>query len=384
MAAFLAAAALTACEKAAHTPEPEGEPRQVEYGMTRAGGTVPADGTAYTFVSYNRNSDGTYGPNTSVGNASYPQKPVGRYAYLADPQYKGILQPCEVDDAVGTATGIPYSYNGRAPQKGQSLYDGDFRTVCLWPALPVVSAPGGSHRVLFNRADEFYASEPFDMRVDGYEIFELDLDDNGNRPLAEVRSKIVVDFVQGTASPFTIRDLRLMNPGVWGWYQPLLRHTDISYDAGDAENIYERGVNETPGNEIDASAMITATGLTGKGKTVYTTGDGVDDGFFFFSCDYQLDVLPQPGLAFLLDMNGSSFKITVPTNITMQRGQAYRFRLTVESVVIRATFEVVDWDTGEPVTDPDLGGSQEQILGTWTPDGWIPHASGGDIGTPNP
>lgn len=411
-----------ACSKPEHpeTPADGGVLRDVRYSLTRAGLPTPAEKTTYTFVSYNRNSDGTYGPNTTTSdassNAAYKQQPIGYYAYLSDAEYYGILQPCEVDDAYGTKEGVPYGFVKREPQEGQALYDGNFRTVCLHPAMPVERIVAtGSDRVRFERTEALYASEPFDMRVDGYEIFELDLeadpdtnptndpDLRKNRPLIEVRSKILVDFVQGSDYEFTLDNVRLTNPGAWGWYQPLLQVTNVSYmDSADPDDIYETDINETAGNEIalnvssddgDASVELydyTDPDNTVKGDVLYSTtsrtlGESDGCGFFFFSNDYTKGNLLEPGIAFDLLMNGEGFAITVPLTMHMQRGYAYRFRLTVESLVIRATFQVVDWETGQAITDPDLGGGQEQILGIWTPEGWTDtYNSGGDIGTPNP
>lgn len=395
IAILLASSFFTACQKGQHDGgtdgrEQKGEVRPADYRFTRAGGAVP-DGTAYTFVSYNKNKDNdTYGPNVTTLDGQFP---VGQYAYLSNPVYKGILQPCEVDDGNGTNTGIPYHFTARNPQRGQALFDGDFKTVCVYPAMPLTGVSGGKDRVLFARGQECYASDPFQMRVDGYEIF--DLDGAGAHSLTELRSKVIVDFVQGSANPFTLKDAKLVNPGKWGWYHPLHQMTSVSYDIDDPANIYDRISNPTEGDEEalgfsnnypGTPGDLYETGLTGEGAVLYTTGYDEKDGFYFFSHDYQLSSLPQPGLAFSIDMAGGSFKIVVPLNITMERGYCYRFKLTVESVAIRVSFQVADWETGTIIND-QIGGGKPEILGVWTVGGWVPGSPGGsgsDIGTPNP
>lgn len=368
------------------------ELNEIGYG-TRAGGTPPADGTSYTFISYNEDPEnGGFYPYTLTSEdenaATYHQKPVGYYAYMSDAQYKGILQPALLDDRVGTATSIPYGIISRKALNGQALYNGTFRTVCLQPGIGIVRN-GDFERGLFSLDQEAYATEPFDIKVDGYEIFELDVEGEGPRQLIDLRSKVVMDFVQGGSETFTISAPVQINAGVWGWYHPLLQDNMISYDAADPGNIYDFRTNPTAGNERaltmsnnygSVAGDIYSTGATGVNSVVYTTGKAFSDGVFFFPNNYLESKVLQPSIAFTLHRNGSSYDVVIPLNIEMKRGVCYNFRLIFTSASVKVTFRVAPWQLGQDENE-DIG-SESQILGIWTVRGWLPGNTSGseDIG----
>lgn len=396
---------LSACHKGGNDPVPAVDPvlYDVSYGLTRAGADAPADGTAYTFVSYAKSGD-TYNVNPNWGSN---QRPVGHYAYLADEiDYHGILQPCVVtnDGVTNTTTGIPtpiapYEFEKRDNDSkwGQGLLNNDYRTVCIYPAKPLVPNGYGSYRVLLSRDEVLMASDPFDMQVQGYQIFELgeeDTDGCNKLPIHDVRSKVLLDIVQGTNNTFTITDPVLENAGVWGWYHPLLQITSISYDDSTTHtppdglskgsgmyNVYDKTENPTAGSNVqlvisedDPSAgtsdLYLNTSAQVKDGVVYTTGSGDDDGLFFFANDYPSDNFLQPGISFTLDMGGSQFPITIPLSIKMERNVCYYFRLTVESVVISVTFQKTGWISAG--NDDTIGYPAPEILGTWELTGWVP------------
>lgn len=374
--------------------EEEITPNQIEYLVTR--GITPLDAPSndytYTIVSYNRNSDNTtYGPNVSTEShylsALYDQIPVGYYAYYADAKYKGVLQPADIDGD------YPHQAFSRDAKKGQGLYDGFFRTYYLHPAVPFTySEDLRNNRVSFARRNPLYSSEHFDMQVNGYEIFDVDLTVGNSSALTEVRSKVLLEFVQGTGQSFTITDVRLINAGEYGWYHPLLQNTKVSYDLSNEGNIYDRIENQTAGNSVSIPILATypttptgdclyTTGSSGIGATVYNTYSGTNDGLFFFSNDYQQDALLQPGITFKLSVGGSTaFDVTIPLNLTMLRNYVYRFKLTVESTSINVSFKEIIWNS-VPIID-DIGGIESKIYGVWRADGWTyDHSWTGNIGS---
>lgn len=392
---FTLIAALYSCGKDEPDSPAAQDPAAVDYLFTRADTSPPAEGTAYTFISYNRNGDGSFGPNP---DGSGNQKPVGHYAYMGNPAYKGILQPCTVD-----AGGAFVS--GPTPANGQALYDGLFRTVCVHPAITLTAytdPSGDTYRLIrFRRGDEVYISEPFDMNIDGYTLVALpEKNDGEGLPLHDIRSKVVFDIVRGnTTTNFAVNGFTLENAGAWGWYCPATQKTRIGYIDAEPDNIYDKDYNPTPGNSaalaVSPDGRLPSEGgydlyydasATAVGGIVYTTGYGADNGFFFFSNDYVTDTYLTPRLAIDMSFDGDSYQtMRIPLGIGMVGGMRYRFRLTVYSSSIRATFRVIPW-AGDDDPGGTIGGPAEEIpLGTWTVDGWQPgnggrtEGIGGDI-----
>lgn len=444
--ALFAALGLAGCARdTGGTPEPPaGEPVEIVYSLTRAVGEPipepPAEGTAYTFVSYNRNSnDGTYGPNPLEGVNAGLQRSYGYYAWLSDPDYKGILQPCNLADLANDRTQANPA-NPRNSANGQGLYDGWFQTVCLHPAIGLEDNGYGAKSVLFTRNDYRLASDPFEMNVRGYEVFPLpepydEVDGYSSAvPIRDIRSKVFFDVIQGTPYPFTITEPTIVNGGFWGWYHPLAQTTLVSYDKGDAYdttrpyhddaattdndganglpktgryNIFDRVRNPTVGSSEALNTSTDMSGLNdpaaqalpntfygpatfspsadGEGEVIYTTGRRAGDGIFLFANNYTSNDFLQPSLTFKVVMNGEPFDILIPLAVEMEANHAYLFRLTVESSVIRVSWRVVAWN-GHDYSDNDVGGDPDRILGVWTqPEGWTPHDEPSeDIGTPEP
>jgi hypothetical protein len=417
---------------------PVGDPVEIAYSLTRAAGepipAPPADGTAYTFVSYNRNADASYGPNPQVDSPD-DQRPYGYYAWLSDPAYKGILQPCDPADLVNDRTKANTT-TPRNPANGQGLYNGQYMTVCLHPAVDLQGNGNGSMCLLLTRDDYRLASDPFPMNVQGYEVFPLpepynEVDGHSSAvPIRDVRSKVFFDVIQGNPNAFTVTEPTIVNGGYWGWYHPLAQTTVISYDKGDGYdatlpyhsettadndgtngqtktgryNIYDRDRNPTPGSSEGLDMTTDMSGLNdpavqglantfygpatfaipadGEGEVIYTTGRKAGDGIFLFANDYSSNEFLQPSLTFKIDMGGSRFNIVIPLAIKMEANHAYLFRLTVESVVIRVSWQVVPWNGHDH--SGGIGEDADNILGTWTPEGWTPYDHTEDIGTPEP
>lgn len=382
-------AAACSCYKNHETAETAREPSGVEYSFTRA--VAPADRTTYTFASYKADKNGDYGPNPDMTGG---QKPVGNYAYLDDPVYKGIFQPCIV--------GAGHKFVSVHAQSGQALLDGTFRTVCIHPAVGFTSHSSAElMAVRFERGDEVHISEPFDMKISGYTLVPLpSASSEEGLPLRDLRSKVVFDIVKGNArTNFTISDFSLENAGEWGWYMPMSRETKIAYIASEPENIYDKDNNPTQGNiePLTVSQSDPAAGdgdlyhnaaATGVNDVVYTTGNGAANGFFFFSNDYTTDTCLTPRLAMNISFDGgaTSQVMRIPFSIKMKGGTRYRFKLTVLSVAIRVTFTVVEWDGADDAGNPIGGGVDEIHLGTWTVEGWQPGNGGSTegIGGTNP
>lgn len=455
IAVILGSVLASGCAKepaAAPVVTPQGEPTPIFYSMTRALGEPvpppPTAYTAYTFVSYllSNASGDRLDPVNYRPNPDSNGKTAGYYAYMPDEdKYKGILQPCKLEsNRRFSDRSDPDIPDGRFAPNGQGLYDGHYMSVCIHPAVDLKNNGNNSRRILFIRDDERLVSEPFHIEVNGYEVFDLPevyVDDTTDPittvhtvPMADIRSKVWFDIIQGSDRRFSVKEPAVVNAGYWGWYHPLLRRTAISYDKGDYYkqpgstefhnsdpttdndgadnnpktgrfNIYEKDVNETAGSYEDISLtagaapndgtgspntihgpVVYADPADGNGKVIYSTGRGIEQGIFFFANDYTLanNTLLQPGLFFKLVMgeapNEAEFKITVPLNIDMKSNHAYLFRLTVESAVIRVHFRDYDnmgaginpWEDGYDDDNP-IGGTEWKELGMWEVGAWVPH-----------
>ncbi len=427
--------ALCSCTEKAPAPQvdtPDNEPVPIVYGVTRALGEnapppPPAD-EVFTFISYRLIS----GVATEITNY-YPNAPYdlnkhqGFYTYLPDGgQWKGIMQPCSILEP-----NTRWSSTERAPQQGQALVNGNYMSVCLRPGVELVDNGAGSQRMLITRNDERYASAPFNINVQGYQVFALPepYDDGNTLPLHDLRSKVWFDIIRGTDRPFSIVNPRLINAGFWGWYHPLLQTTLISYEAGShyltttefhyddlsapgddsaaatpktgRYSIYDRDdpfyQNATSIENLTVNSGAAPTDGTGTpdtfygpvaaldGEAVYTTGHGFEQGIFFFANNYRTsDRFLQPGIYFELEMgegdNRSSFKINIPFDIDMKPNHAYLFRLTVESSVIRVHYRTAPWE-GSVGNGGEVGGDYYDwvYLGLWSAEGWQNHnMNGGD------
>lgn len=423
-----ALAALCGCvEEPAGTQivEPTDELTPITYGVTRAKGEnappPPPEDQVFTFISYPLSS-GTAGivtnyyPNAAMGY----NKHQGYYTYLPDEDvWGGVMQPCSIE-----APNTRWSSTERDPQQGQALANRQYMSVCLHPAVELFNNGAGSERMLFTRRDVRYASAPFAINVQGYQVFALPepYDDGTTLPLRDLRSKVWFEVIQGTDREFRITEPKLINAGFWGWYHPLLETTQISYERGSR---YDSGSNEfhdetldQPGDDSSVTTPKTGryriydkadpvfqsetseealtivpdaapndgSGLPdtfygpatyGKGNTIYETGRNFEQGIFFFANNYRTstDYL-QPGIYFELEMGEgdevSNFKINIPFDIDMEPNHAYLFRLTVESAAIRVHFRPAPWE-GVHANGGDIGGDDTPwtLLGTWESAGWI-------------
>lgn len=433
--------ALCGCthEQDAPVVPPTDELSPIYYSVTRAAGenapAPPEEGTAYTFVSYRYNSGSltdplNYGPNYQYANS----RTLGYYTYMHDETiWKGIMQPCNIElpNTRWKTQGREVSPDPNNPDvNGQALANGNYMSACLHPAVDLFNNGSGSFRILFTRTDERYASDPFPINVQGYEVFPLPEpynDDKHTIPIRDIRSKVWFEIIQGTNHNFRIVDPQLINAGYWGWYHPLLGNTQISYEAGTKyETTGEFHDDNLSGPGDDSSATTPKTGrysiydkddpyyqnatsvealdvdpgaapkdgngtpdtiygpeeftnpADGKGKVIYTTGHGSEQGIFFFANDYRsTDKYLQPGIYFKLQMGEGNdtgeFKINIPFDIDMKPNHAYLFRLTVESSVIRVHFRTMPWE-GSHNNGGDIGHNDDWMtLGLWTVDGWEEH-----------
>lgn len=437
----IAILALWGCSKEALAPveTPTGDLYPINYSVTRSIGenapAPPEEGTAYTFVSYRYNSGDitnplNYGPNYEY----YSNRSLGYYTYLQDENtWKGILQPCNIEEPntrwkVQEREVTPDPTNPGV--NGQALLNGDYMSVCLHPATDLFNNGAGSFRLLFTRTDERYASDPFHINVQGYEVFSLPEPYNDGKntiPLRDIRSKVWFDIIQGTNHKFRIIEPQLINAGYWGWYHPLLRNTQISYEAGTQyETTDEFHYDDLTGPGDDSAATIPKTGrysiydkddpyyqnatsvemldiesgaaptdgngapdtiygpvefgnpADGNGQVIYTTGRGSEQGIFFFANDYRsTDKYLQPGIFFKLQLGDgldmSQYNINIPFDIDMKPNHAYLFRLTVESAAIRVHFRTMPWE-GSHNNGGNIGDNDDWItLGMWTVAGWVDH-----------
>lgn len=416
-----------------------GEPSAIAYAVARAAGenapAPPEEGTAYTFVSYrytagNAEDPASYGPNYEYQT----NQSLGYYTYLHDQDiWKGIMQPCSVE-APNTRWKVQEREvapdPGSATVNGQALLSGAYMSVCMHPAVDLFNNGSGSFRMLFTRTDERYVSDPFRINVQGYEVFPLPEPYNDGKstlPIRDIRSKVWFEIIQGSNRQIRILEPQLLNAGYWGWYHPLLRNTQISYEAGTQYetttefhdddltapgddsaattpktgrySIYDKDdphyQNATSVEVLDeqpGAAPTNGTGhpdtiygpveftqpADGKGQVIYTTGRGAEQGIFFFANDYRsTDKYLQPGINFKLQMGEGTdtgeFRINIPFDIDMKPNHAYLFRLTVESSVIRVHFRTMPWE-GTHDNGGDIGNNNDWItLGLWTVTGWEDH-----------
>ncbi len=437
----------------------DGELVPIVYGVTRALGedapTPPLPTEVFTFISYRSITGNTmditqYYPNAPYttgtgadGINSGTNKHQGFYTYLPqEGTWKGIMQPCSIVPTPEAPDNSRWYSETRDPQSGQALMNAYYMSVCLRPGVELFNNGAGSERLLMTRNDVRYASRPFRINVQGYEVFPLpEPYEEGSKHtllLQDLRSKVWFEIIQGTERTFTIPEPpKLMNAGYWGWYHPLLETTQISYEKGtryddsnDPLDVYENTyefhdeVLDQPDDDLAATPPLRSTGrysiydktdprfqnafseeeldidsgpaptdgtgapqtfygpaAAGEGNVIYTTGYSFEQGIFFFSNRYRTsDEYLQPGIYFELSMGGEGFKINIPFDIDMEPNHAYLFRLTVESSVIRVHYRTVDWE-GVQNNGGGLGGDQDDwtVLGTWSPAGWVPHTmNGGD------
>ena len=334
--AILGTMTVVSCHNDEPTPQqPTGPKVQPQYSFSRA----VTDGATYGFVSY-KVVNGVEETNPSTLNNT---KPYGSYIYRDLGLTQNILEPCEVDT-------LDYTWIKRDPAKGQHLDTATYKTYCISPAAPQMYGYEGSSRVRFPRDIDMYASKnPFDMKVTGYNVFEIP----DTIQLYPIQARMSIDIVQGATSTFVITEPELVNGGTFGFFSPQTRTTEISYSSNPGDFV-------TRGNTEDFSSSVIPTGnpQTQNSIIYQVTNKPV------FAQKYVTGYMPLAiQLNFKLAMNGSTdeYQMGVPLGIDMLPGTHYKFTIVVKTIFVQLYYCVTDWETGYNAID-ELGGDGLKIL----------------------
>ena len=341
--AILGTMTLVSCHNDEPNPQPA-TPEAQQYSFSKAA----VDGATYGFLSY-KVVNGVMELNPTATNNT---RPYGSYVYKSSGLTQNILEPCEIDT-------VAYTYDFRNPFRGQALDTAVYKTYCVSPAAPWLSGYIGSSRIRFPRHIAMFASiNPFDMTVTGYNVFEVP----DTVTLYPIQAKMSINVIQGTSTSFNMTDVKLVNGGVFGFFEPRTRSTEVSYNVN--PNIFDRTGN------TEALTTFVSTGITpAKDAIVYHL---VEEPVFAQKYVSGHDPLPMR-LSFKLEMSdnlGVFFDMGVPLGIDMETGKHYKFTIIVKSTFVQLFYCVADWDDGYDANDEVGGPGFSVLLGQWCFEDW--------------
>lgn len=319
----------------------------------------------------------------------------------------------------------PYLPNGgditRSNDYGQRLAAGTYKTAMITPAVEVRSSGNkaiGSHLAVVwrdvspGRTKPVYASLTGDPAKPAGELFEMKVAKNltiydvpSDLELYTLWSMINVYFYSTTNSDYKISEVKFINLGSTGWFNPYTGKTYPNYNYT-SPRAYQLNDNpETPPQYAPSTWKISAAKDPGGevlGEVPYITGNydidywaknetvyasdyrGVENGGDPYVKPIVLRItvsMPRPGFDPLGDPPAEEFvsiSNDVPVALEMKRGKVYNFFFDIQSSLFNITYNVTGWDVGSDDPSADIGDVQKYETIPFNQSGGWDIENGGD------
>lgn len=376
-------------------------------GTTRVDGITgePEHADTYRIMAYVKDGSSKQIPN------SYQ---YGSYAYDLAGDYSNTIGTVGTLVPVAVSTSSPYNTtlsSGKLVRNGVNglhLTTGDYYVSMIYPCVRALYASGLGYLAVFNRTEKVYASQPLDKAgtgdVNTAVPFEIKVTKNDElfdvtgvvmHPLMSAIKVYLYShfYKEGATSSsvinFTVEEIKLVNAGVNGWYNPMQEIIYPNYNYV-TSTTYSKDLVLASGSTANAEAL--SAQLSGSdafvkdGETItpYVTGNEP-----VFPSDYRGSdmggspyVIPMT-LQLKLEADGLFNKASIPISIVIERNKVYKFYVNVTSEQIGITYSVNDWVSNDwgSSTDgadyTDLGGTLDAVSINWSGD-WTTGVGGDD------
>lgn len=428
-------AALAGCRDGGENAETPDVPTfDVDYSFTRVDGTTgkATDKDTYTMMSYMVKDASGINITTDLDVMASADR-RGYYAYVEN----GTAGYVEDDFLVPFAPRyhasdnryypyLPASGNiARTNDNGQKLAAGTYKTAMITPAVEVRSAGlkqlGTYLAVLWrdvttDKSQPVYASLPGDPTKLNGELFEIKVEKNltiydvpSDIELYTLWSMINVYFYSTTGSDYQISEIKFINLGSTGWFNPYTGKTYPNYNYTTPTTYQFNDNPETPPqfdpsdwkvsdikDPVSGEALGNVPYVKGpadeeyeigywaKGETVYASdyrGADKDGDPYVKPIVLRITVsMPRPGWV-PTDPPAEEFvSITneLPIALDMKRGKVYNFFFDIQSSLFNISYNVTGWDVGSDDPSADIGDVQKFETIPFTQSGGWDIENGGD------
>lgn len=364
----------SSCSQDENVQSPEQAYEQAFTGLlTRAAANGnPEHGDTYRIMAYSKTGNGLI-QNTNQ---------YGSYAYDLNGDYSvGSIVPVTVNNST-YQTALSNGQLVRNGANGLHLTAGDYYVSMIYPCVPVYSASGLGYLAVFNRTDKVYASQPLDKSGNGtMNPFEISVSSNrqwqdaGGVVMHPLMSAISVyfysrfyaeddpDHTHPLSIGFTVEEIKLVNAGSNGWYNPMQEMVYPNYNYK-SKTVYSKDVvtNGTE-NEEPFTALASFAEFTDKdGKSAQAKYEVIN--IPVFPSDYRgpdmggsAYVIPMTLQVKLKNSSNNLFnKASIPVSIEIKRNKLYRFYINFTSEQIEIAYRVADWNYQDG-SYTDLGGN---------------------------
>ncbi|MDR0510186.1 MAG: hypothetical protein LBH06_03735 [Rikenellaceae bacterium] len=340
------AVAMASCAKQGPVAPQEEEEWGIDFDMsTRA--PYP-ENTTFGFILY-------YNSSNEPARGLYE---TGTYRYGTNMNHAGLLIPCTTND-----DGTPVSPTAYNPESGLFLREKNNALECYMytPGFTATYNSGGSVRIKYPLTSSLQVSSqpfPVDFRTLANNPANTIGDYNGYKKvpvpasltLKDVSADLSFDFIQASATNFTIANAMLLYRGEYGYYHPKL------------------GLNDVEGQATSAPVTITLNAGSGPQKYVSAAATKV------FPANYALSNIMSLLFRFDITYSGGTITKDIPLTITVKSSMHYNFHINVTTQMLTVTYDCRPWDPYD-AGSMDVGNTGLTLLGTFPVGTWTENGS---------